>query len=51
MMSGDTSNGLHMRVVIMKHFFIQFHSIGHVIQLLDTIKKAKQELESAPMLE
>lgn len=38
MMSGDTRNGLHMRIVIMKHFFIQFHSVGHVIQLLDTIK-------------
>lgn len=38
MMSGDTSDGLHMRIVIMKHFFIQFHSVGHVIQLLDTIK-------------
>lgn len=38
MMSSDTSDGLHMRIVIMKHFFIQFHSVGHVIQLLDTIK-------------
>lgn len=38
MMSGDTRDSLHMRIVIMKHFFIQFHSVGHVIQLLDTIK-------------
>lgn len=38
MMSSDTGDGLHMRIVIMKHFFIQFHSVGHVIQLLDTIK-------------
>ena len=43
MMSSDTSNGLHMRIVIMKNFFIQFHSVGHVIQLLDTIKKTKRE--------
>ena len=42
-MSSDTSDGLHMRIVVMKHFFIQFHSVGHVIQLLDTIKKTKQE--------
>lgn len=38
MMSSDTRDRLHMRIVIMKHFFIQFHSVGHVIQLLDTIK-------------
>ena len=38
MMSSDARDGLHMRIVIMKHFFIQFHSVGHVIQLLDTIK-------------
>lgn len=38
MMISDTGDGLHMRIVIMKHFFIQFHSVGHVIQLLDTIK-------------
>ena len=43
MMSSDTSNGLYMRIVIMKHFFVHFHSVGHVIQLLDTIKKTKQE--------
>ena len=43
MMGSDTSNGLHMRIVIMKYFFIQLHSVGHVIQLLDTIKKTKQE--------
>ena len=38
MMSSDARDGLHMRIVIMKYFFIQFHSVGHVIQLLDTIK-------------
>ena len=43
MMSSDTSNGFYMRIVIMKHFFIQFHGVGHVIQLLHTIRKRKQE--------
>ena len=43
MMSSDTSDSFHMRIIIMKHFFIQLHSVGHVIQLLHTIKKTKQD--------
>lgn len=31
MIRSDTGDSLHMRIVIMKHFLIQFYSIGHVI--------------------